>query len=298
MWKGWQLRSQLECADRPLHHRGPPAFVGIDGDGGAPEAELAVGAEVAVEVVAQADVSRVVDHPEGPPHEGALVVPAVVALDGAVAAVAGLRLGGRDREVAAVGGALEEEQGGPVDVDAVHPPHRVQGEGGAVRAQGDPLPVVVGVEVRLLHAVPQPHEGPVGKEVHRRDGRQLLTTGAAQHFRRGLGARGERREQSRCSLGRDGYVWVWAPRRGGGGGVFEVEGVASGVWDSRAQVGCARASFHRHVGPLLGPDTRRPDGASLQSPAGEYTMAATAIGRGAWAIGESETHRGVQIFFV
>lgn len=141
--------------DRPLHHRAQPAVVvDIRGDGGVPGAVPAVGAEeVAVELVAQADVSLAVDYPQGVPHEGAHVVPRVVSLDGAAAAVAGRRHAGRDREVAAVGDALEEDDVVPGDQDAVHPPHRVQGEDVAVRANGDPLPVVVGVEVLLLNAV-------------------------------------------------------------------------------------------------------------------------------------------------
>ena len=48
-----------------------------------------------------------------------------------------------------------------------HPPHRVQGWDGAVRPQGDPLLVPVGVDVLAVHAALQPHEAPVGEEIHR-----------------------------------------------------------------------------------------------------------------------------------
>jgi len=159
----------------------------------------------------------------------------------------------------------------------LHPPHRVQGEDAAVRAQGNPLPVVVGVEVRLLRAVPQPHEGPVGEEVHRGDCRQagvlqhLLTTGGGLHFRRGLGAGGQRREQSRCSLGRDGYVWVWAPRQGGGGGYFKFKAKAWLLEPGLASAGRLRSCLLSLTrGAISGPSVVH------QSPAGEYAFALAA----------------------
>jgi len=47
-----------------------------------------------------------------------------------------------------------------------------------------------------------------------------------------------------------------------------------------------------HVGPLLGPDTRQPAGASPQSPAGEYALAAAANSVGPLGVATGETHRG------
>ena len=53
--------------------------------------------------------------------------------------------------VPAVGGAPEEDEGGLVEQEAVHPPHHIQqGEDVAVRVQlGDLQTVVGGAEVRL-----------------------------------------------------------------------------------------------------------------------------------------------------
>lgn len=159
---------------RPLHHGGDPAAsVDVDGDAGVPGAVPTVGAEVAAEV-AQADVAMVGRvQPLDPPHPrggGAQRVGLVaVELGGAAATVAGRRLLDREGEVAAVGGVLEEDECVPLvrPDQMLHPPHRVQGWDGSVRAQGDPRPVPVGVDVRSSRAALQPHEGPVGEQLHR-----------------------------------------------------------------------------------------------------------------------------------
>jgi len=160
-----------------MHHRALVAVVamdGGDGDAGVPAAVPAVGAEVELcvpplvqeDVVAAATPRR--DGLGPPPYVG-LQRLAVVALDGAhgdAAAVAvRLRHGRRGPEVAAVGGGAEEDEGEAVAHDQVHLPRRVQRL--AARAQGDAGPVLVGVEVRAPHAVPQPHVRPVGEAVHR-----------------------------------------------------------------------------------------------------------------------------------
>jgi hypothetical protein len=98
---------------------------------------------------------------------------------------------------------------------------------------------------------------------------RLLTTGGGLHFRRGLGAGGQRREQNRCSLGRDGYVW--APRQGGGGVfVFQLQG--DGFWSSGlASAGRLRSCrLSLTCGAIAGPSVVR------QSPAGEYAFALAA----------------------
>jgi len=154
-----------------MPHRARRAEVLIDGDAGDPRAEPAVGAEVAVVDVAHAEVAAAVGarDGDGPPHDGVQVPRVVAALDGGDAAVSrGLLLVGRQREVPAVGGAVEEHVVDAVAQDPVHPPHRVQRRLAAEREQGDPNPVLVGVEVRrAAHAAPQPHVDPVGEFVHR-----------------------------------------------------------------------------------------------------------------------------------
>jgi len=169
-----------------------------------PAAVPAVAAEVALQIVAHDDVVAVIPRPDDPPHDGARVEIVAVALDDASAAVAARRRRvGRDREVAAVGGAVEEDVGDTLVHDPVHLPRRVQRR--AARAQGDADPVLVGVEVRAELAALQPHVRPVGEEVHRRRpplavvrrrarGVCSLLAGDA------VGERREREEQRRCSV--------------------------------------------------------------------------------------------------
>ena len=104
------IRGRRDGLDAPLHHRGLVAVPDIDGDELVPVAAPAVGAEAALVVVVQADVVLAGLHPIGRPHEGRVQVrQVVVALDAAVARRGNIILV-RDREVPAVGGALEEEE--------------------------------------------------------------------------------------------------------------------------------------------------------------------------------------------
>jgi hypothetical protein len=225
-----------------MHHRALVVEV-VDGDAGVPEAVPAVGAEKAVGDVAQEDVPGV-PRADGLPQDGVHALLAVVPLDDAVAAVPRRRRVGRGREVPAVGGAVEEDAGGAVVQDPLHPPRRVR-RPAAEPAQGDARPVLVGVEVPAVHAAPQPHVRPVGELLHRvrrRSGGHLVgereaSPGSLRAAARGRGSvvGEERAEQVRC----DGYVW--APRRLGG----EIQGGGLGVgWRAQARVACCM--YHSH----------------------------------------------------
>jgi len=160
-----------------MHHRAPVAK-DIDGDAAVPAAVPAVGAEVAFfahsQVAAQEDVAAAIQRRDGPPPDVELLRLTEVALGGCVAAVAVPGRGRREREVAAVGGAKEEDVGDAFARDPVHLPRRVQRR--AVRAEGDAGPVLVGVDVvPAPRAAPQPHVRPIGEAVHR--GRGCWTRG-------------------------------------------------------------------------------------------------------------------------
>ena len=151
----------MDLHDRPMRHRAPAA---IHGDAGT-RPPPAVGAEVAFLVLqcAEEDVIAAIPCGDGPPPDVALLRLAEVAQDGAVAVRRQVR---REREVAAVGGVLEEEAGRAVaQDDTLHLPRRVHHR--AARAQGDAGPVVVGEEVRAPQGAPQPHVHPVGETIHR-----------------------------------------------------------------------------------------------------------------------------------
>jgi len=183
-----------------------------------PAAVPAVGAEVAVVPVAQDDVGvglglfgfvvvvDVVDgdHRDGPPHDGVQFRLVEVALDSAAAAVARGRHLRRVREVAAVGGAAEEDEVHVAALDQVHLPRRVQG--GAAPAQGDADPVLVGGEVRPAHAAPQPHVNPVEELVHRSRRRWWWWWRSCGWAVRCLGNREGEGEQSRAGIRCGGYV--------------------------------------------------------------------------------------------
>jgi hypothetical protein len=183
-----------------VHHLA--LVVGVfDGDVVVPGEVLAVGAEEAVGDVAEDDVGPV-PRPDGLPHDGGLLVVFVQALDDDLPAVAERGRLVRGGEVAAVGGAVEEDAGAAVVVDPVHPPRRVQRR--ALRAQGHAHPVLVRVEVHAAHAVPQADVHAVGELLHR--GRALVggraaTAGESVASRCGLGGAGKEKsgaEQSRC----------------------------------------------------------------------------------------------------
>jgi hypothetical protein len=162
-WKDWRRLSQGDGLDHPMHHRA--GVVHVDIDGGAQDGVPGGGAEEAVGDVEHEDVVGLVRHPDGLPEDVALLRGVVGGLDGGVAGVDQRHPLGREGEVPAVGGAVEEDVAAAAAPDPVHPPRRVQGR--AARAQGDARPVLVGVEVRAVHAVPQPHVRPVTKELHR-----------------------------------------------------------------------------------------------------------------------------------
>jgi hypothetical protein len=179
-----------------VHHLA--LVVGVfDGDVVVPGEVLAVGAEEAVGDVAEDDVGPV-PRPDGLPHDGGLLVVFVQALDDDLPKVAERGRLVRGGEVAAVGGAVEEDAGAAVVVDPVHPPRRVQRR--ALRAQGHAHPVLVRVEVHAAHAVPQADVHAVGELLHR--GRALVggraaTAGESVASRCGLGGRkGEKRSRA------------------------------------------------------------------------------------------------------
>jgi len=211
-------------------------------------ADSPLGAEVALVLVVQPDVVLAGFHPYGQPHEGTLLVQRIeVELDGADAAVAGRRMIVlvRGREVPTVGGALEEEVVDTFHGPYLHLPHHVSEGYRAERAQGDPARVLVGVDVLVARAVAQPHEAPVGEEVHHRGGRAPVVGLLWWRLRRcgeqmigGLfrGGEGEGDGESRAGVRWNGYVWAFQSK--GGGGVFQLQ--ASGLLEPWTRVGCSR----------------------------------------------------------
>jgi hypothetical protein len=194
-WKEWRLRSQLEGLDHPMHHRAPVVGV-VDGDAVVPGAVPAVGAEEAVRDVAQEHVAPVPAlRLDDRPRDGVLLRVVVHALDDALPVVVERRGVVRGGEVAAVGGAVEEDEGDAVADDPVHPPRRVQRR--AHRAQEDARPVLVGVEVPAAHAAPQADVGAVGEPLHRGGRAGSFFSALLWAGRRGGGQ--ERRKRSRAA---------------------------------------------------------------------------------------------------
>jgi hypothetical protein len=159
-----QTRGGGDVLDNPVHHRVAVVVV-VDGDAGAPPTVLAVGAEEAVRFVLQEKpVFPAGPNLDGNPGNGVVVV--VDALDDVVADMSARRRVVGGLEVAAEGGAVEEDVGGFAADDAVHLPRRV--ERLAERAQEHGHPVLVGDEVHAVAAnVPQPHLVPVGEALQR-----------------------------------------------------------------------------------------------------------------------------------
>jgi hypothetical protein len=172
----------------------------VDGDDVVPAEVPAVGAEEAVGDVSQEYVAPALLRLDGRPEDGAHRQVVVDALDDELPAVAERARLVRGCEVAAVGGAVEEDERDVVADDPVHPPRRVQRR--AHRAQGDAPPVLVGVEVPAAHAALQADEGTVREELHR--GPALVGGGGLLRFSAcALGRKGESgAEQSRCLLRR------------------------------------------------------------------------------------------------
>jgi hypothetical protein len=147
-----------------MRHRALAVGV-VDGDAVVPAEVPAVGAEGAVGDVSQEYVAPALLRLDGCPEDCAHCRVVVDALDDELLAVAERCRLVRGCEVAAVGGAVKEDEGDVVADDSVHPPRRVQRR--AHRAQGDAPPVLVGVEVPAAHAALQADEGAVGEELHR-----------------------------------------------------------------------------------------------------------------------------------
>jgi hypothetical protein len=211
----------------------------------------------AVPSVAHDDVAGHVPVLDGHPQDVAPPRVVVEALDDA--AMAPRRVVACDGEVPAVGGAVEEDVAGAAAHEAAHRPHRVQRR--PVRAHGDAVPVLVGVDVRALDAGPQPHVRPVREAMHRRlvllprrieaDGGEGegVGVGFLALWRGGRGGRGVRW---------DGYVWA----QGRGEGEFQAQvarsvaghascalaGGASKARD-RSRPASPAGCRHCHVGP-------------------------------------------------
>ena len=174
----------------------------------------AVSAEVGADDLAEQDDVVPEARPDGPPHDGLHLRLVVVAQLGAEAVVQGRRRRGRGGEVAAVGGAVEEQVRAVVVVESlsvavvavvdVHRPRRVHG--GPDLAEGDALPVGGGVEVGALHAAPQPHVVPVLEAVHRSPALESRGGGFLVSWRCG---EAEKRRSESCWLRR----LCWAPRQ-------------------------------------------------------------------------------------
>jgi hypothetical protein len=146
-------------------HHGAVIMAGvIDEDVSEEGGVLGAGAEKTVRGLEHDDVDVV--HIGSLPEDVVLLRGLVDALDREVRMVTGVdpHRDARDGEVPAVGGAVEEDVDAVVAPYPVHLPRRLQGA--ALRLQDDARAVVVGVEVRAVRAVPQPHERPVGEEVH------------------------------------------------------------------------------------------------------------------------------------
>jgi hypothetical protein len=165
--KSWrrQTRGGGDILDRPVHHRVSVVVV-VDGDAGAPRTVLAVGADEAIGSVLQEKLVFPGPNLDGNPGNGVVVLVVVDALDDVVAEMSVRRRVVRCLEVAAEGGAVEEDVGGFAADDAVHLPRRV--ERLAERAQEHGHPVLVGDEVHTVGpSAPQPHLVPVGKALQR-----------------------------------------------------------------------------------------------------------------------------------
>lgn len=99
------------------------------------------------------------------PRHGLVVQPVEVDKRDTVATEAARRRLACGRKVSAVGGAVEQEAALGATALQVHRPNR--GERCPGRLQGDAPPVLIGVEVRAVHAAPQPHVVPVVELLHR-----------------------------------------------------------------------------------------------------------------------------------
>jgi hypothetical protein len=177
-------------------HHGAVIMAGvIDEDVSEEGGVLGAGAEKTVRGLEHDDVDVV--HIGSLPEDVVLLRGLVDALDREVRMVTGVdpHRDARDGEVPAVGGAVEEDVDAVVAPDPVHLPRRLQGA--ALRLQDDARAVVVGVEVRAVRAVPQPHERPVGEQVHGPrwwcfsfgGGRRRPTTATGVGFSRAEGVR-------------------------------------------------------------------------------------------------------------
>jgi hypothetical protein len=221
-----------------MRHRALAVGV-VDGDAVVPAEVPAVGAEGAVGDVSQEYVAPALLRLDGCPEDCAHCRVVVDALDDELLAVAERCRLVRGCEVAAVGGAVKEDEGDVVADDSVHPPRRVQRR--AHRAQGDAPPVLVGVEVPAAHAALQADEGTVREELHR--GPALVGLRSGQERRKRSGA--EQVFVATVSLGRRDR-----------GGQFQGEKI----------LGAGRLlrmpPVNRLVGPSWGPRLTLPDGPS------------------------------------